>query len=417
MHLFLKCKTCLIFYNGHNRRNEFHFIFFISIQTKRANLSFIAIEPIHWDVREPVVNFHGRQDIIKNIEEKLTKTSTVVISAMGGCGKTQSAAKFVQTHKHEYANIFWISASNLPKSLAMITRRLLDSKDNLEDAPVLELAQKINQLTTGTKVLYVVDNVFEDDLKNLRTLMRNCFPQNTRILITTQLSQFSTDQVNQFMFIRLPSFTDVETKTFLKENLINASDEEIRKLSSELGHFPLGLQQAVSYIQNHNTDISVFISNFQKCRKSILDPKRNLSDYDKTLLTVWDFAFEKLKESPKALKVLLMMCLMDNSCIKKETFLYDKNIAEDEIELNEFIDTLCEYSLIQQSKDQLFIHCLTQKIIGSKMTDLNNESPFTMLKELLQRIAAKFEEDEFHTDEDDLWYIHFKKLIMNHNFM
>ena len=36
---------------------------------------------------------------------------------------------------------------------------------------------------------------------------------------------------------------------------------------------------------------------------------------------------------------------MDNSCIKKETFLYAKDIIKDEIELNDIYDTLCdEYS-------------------------------------------------------------------------
>ena len=168
---------------------------------------------------------------------------------MGGRGKTQTAAKFLQIHKDKYDNIFWITASNLHKSLAMITRRLLDFSDNgeitrQENLSVLELSQKINQLTKRTKVLYIIDNVFEDDLKNLGTLIRNCVSQNTKIIVTTQLSQFANDPVNQVMFIHLPNFTDEESKIFLQENLTDASDMEIETLSSELGQFPLCLQQA-----------------------------------------------------------------------------------------------------------------------------------------------------------------------------
>ena len=88
-----------------------------------------------------------------------------------------------------------------------------------------------------------------------RTLMRNCVSQDTRMIITTQISQFSNDQI---LFIRLPNFTDVKSKTFLQENLDQASDEEIRNLSSKLGQFPLCLQQAVSCIKNHTTEISLF---------------------------------------------------------------------------------------------------------------------------------------------------------------
>ena len=108
-----------------------------------------------------------------------------------------------------------------------------------------------------------------------------------------------------------------------------------------------------------------------------------------------------------------MMCLMDNTCIKKQTFLHEKSIIEDEIELNEIVDILCEYSLIQHDKDRLYVHSLTQKVIGHKMVEVD-ESPLAMLKKLLERIAANFKGDEFHFDEDDLWYIHYNKLIMNH---
>ena len=182
---------------------------------------YILESSLYWDIREPVVNFHGRNDVIKDIEDKLHQSSTVVISAMGGCGKTQTVAKFVQSRKSKYENIFWISASNLQKSLAMITRRLLNSNDDeeiirQENLSVLELAQKIKQLTRTTKVLYIIDDVFEDDLKNLETLMRNCGSDNTRILVTTQLSELSNDKV---INIHLPHFSDVESKTFLRENV------------------------------------------------------------------------------------------------------------------------------------------------------------------------------------------------------
>ena len=103
--------------------------------------------------------------------------------------------------------------------------------------------------------------------------------------------------------------------------------------------------------------------------------------------------------------MLSMMHFMDNSCIKKETFLRDKDIAEDEFELNEIIDTLCEYSLIRHDRDRLYIHSLTQKVIGIKTAELDDSIPL-MLQKLLERIAAEFNGNEqFQFDEDDIWYI------------
>ena len=370
------------------------------------------------DLRETVANFHGRENVINKIKDELSKSSAVVVSAMGGCGKTQTVAKFVQIHKNEYDNVFWMKASNIQKSLTMIARQLMRAQSNRkfvdqENLSVLELSQMVDQLVKGTKILYVVDNVFKDDLKSLDILIRNCVSTSSSMLITTQLPQFSNDQVNQSKFIRLPHFTKDESICFLKENLKDVSDDDIEKLSSELGNFPLCLQQTVSYINKHNTEVSTYIANFQKCRKSILNPKGTLSDYDKTLLTVWDIALEKLKSSPKALIVLSMMCLMDNSCIRRKTFLFEKNIAEDEIELNEIVDILSEYSLIQHSPDRLYIHSLTQKVIGTKAIEFD-EKPLLMLKRLLEGLASQIKDDEFHADEDDLWYIHYNKIMMSH---
>ena len=94
---------------------------------------------------------------------------------MGGSGKTQTVAKFVQIHKEEYDNIYWIAASNLQNSLTMIIKQLLDSKEEQlveqGNLSVLESAQRIIQLTKGTKVLYVVNNIFEDDLNNVDKFM------------------------------------------------------------------------------------------------------------------------------------------------------------------------------------------------------------------------------------------------------
>ena len=79
-------------------------------------------------------------------------------------------------HKEEYKNIYWIAASNLQKSLTMIIKQILGSKEEqlIEQGnlSVLESAKKNKkQLTKGTKVLYVVNKGFEDDLNNVDKFM------------------------------------------------------------------------------------------------------------------------------------------------------------------------------------------------------------------------------------------------------
>ena len=354
----------------------------------------------------------------KKMKEKLVESSAVVVSAMGGCGKTQTVAKFVQNHKHEFDNVFWLVASTIQTTLQAIVDEPTTSttpgnqQDNLS---VLRLSQRISKLTRDKKVLYVVDDVFEGHLENLNILLRNA-STSSKFLITTQLSDvcgiFESSKIESII---LPEFTDEESKAFLRKYILQASNEEIEMLSSELNAFPLCLQQAVSYIIKHEkTSIPIYIKSFKECEKSILDRKKTYSDYDRTLLTVWSVALDKLKALPKALQVLAMMSMMDNSCIRRKTFLFNNVIVENEIKLNEIIDNLCEYSLVQTTGDRLIIHALVQKVVGifleANELHLDINLVRNILYELLRDIAHECQ-DLRNIDKENLWYIHLLKFV------
>eukprot|EP00111_Clytia_hemisphaerica_P013582 TCONS_00039922-protein len=366
-------------------------------------------QPFYWDLRLPVANFFGREKVIKDIEAIFDSSNCVAISALGGTGKTQTAAKFIDVNKHGYDKIFWINAKSLHKTVCEILYMISKEVVPLKESLVL-VCQLLTKHLDGEKVLFVIDDVFEEHLNDLKTFLGNVSSQRISILLTTQLNEFDDPKI---VLYKLQLFESEEGKLFLRDNLPNATREEIDSLAEELQSFPLVLQQAVSYIKKHGTKISTYISSFKESNSSLLHPKKKLSDYDKTLLTVWSLAFEQLKSSPKAWNVLAMMAFMDNSCIKKETFLYFREVS-DEIELNEILDEICSLSLVQQSESHLHIHALVQKVIcisletGVFKTSINEIA--LMLKELLNNIAMAFSKDEFHTDEKDLWYIHTKNL-------
>ena len=125
------------------------------------------------------------------MKEKLDESSAVVVSAMGGCGKTQTVAKFVQNHKHEFDNVFWLVASTIQTTLQDIIDEPTTSTtpgNQQGNLSVLRLSQRISKITRDKKVLYVVDDVFEGDLENLNILLRNA-SNSSNFLITTQLSE------------------------------------------------------------------------------------------------------------------------------------------------------------------------------------------------------------------------------------
>uniref|UniRef100_A0A7M5XN53 Uncharacterized protein n=1 Tax=Clytia hemisphaerica TaxID=252671 RepID=A0A7M5XN53_9CNID len=141
----------------------------------------------------------------------------------------------------------------------------------------------------------------------------------------------------------------------------------------------------------------------------------SFTEYDKTLLTVWDMAFEKIRvESKNAILILGMMAFMDNRKINKKTFSYFDKV--DEFELNEIINLLCQYSLVNERNECLEIHSLVQKVIRYRIEQkqfVEDECPLTLLEGVLLKIEVSIKDLFANDDYEDLWYIHVLRLIMS----
>uniref|UniRef100_A0A7M5WV50 NB-ARC domain-containing protein n=1 Tax=Clytia hemisphaerica TaxID=252671 RepID=A0A7M5WV50_9CNID len=117
----------------------------------------------HWNLPEPVSIFFGRESLIESIHLKLQQNQTIALSEMGGVGKTQTAAKFVQMHKDEYQKIFWISAVSLKKSLSEILCAF-GCKQLIPDEPSMETLTFIflSKICEGSKKSLVVLDDFTE---------------------------------------------------------------------------------------------------------------------------------------------------------------------------------------------------------------------------------------------------------------
>jgi len=317
---------------------------------------------------------------------------------LGGIGKTQSIAKYVEQHLQQYDNVIWIIAKNLHRSLSEILSVHFDYSP-ASNASIESLVQMIKKKTEQEKTLLIVDDA--SDVIETNKLSRN-LSSNISLLVTTQIDGWD-DTVT---VVKIPCFDENETKMFLSKEIASQCEEDIDALANQLQSFPLAMQQAVSYINKYKISVASYVQYFKESKISILKTKPNLTDYNKTLLTVWDIAFDELKFHPKALLVLGMMAYMDRYSINKKTFLNFKDLG-DELELNETIELLCEHSLVSMNENSLQIHALVQKVVQILIDD----GSFTMI-EHPRKILLKFlsdisnVDDEFHTDEHNLWYPH-----------
>ncbi|XP_066935706.1 uncharacterized protein [Clytia hemisphaerica] len=381
----------------------------LSMESKSVN----DTTKTHWNLPEPVSIFFGRESLIESIHLKLQQNQAIALSEMGGVGKTQTAAKFVQIHKDEYQKIFWISAVSLKRSLKEILCAFR-CKQLIADEPSMETLTFIflSKICEGSKGSLVVLDDVTDVTKDVTLFIRNV-KEKISLLLTSQLRDWEDYGLIQ---IAVPCFHEQESIGFLQNELTTASHQEISILANRLQSLPLALHQAICYIKKHKVPLHKYIEQFEACRESVLGMKINsFTEYDKTLLTVWDMAFAKIRvESNNALLILGMMAFMDNRKINKKTFSYFDKV--DEFELNEIISLLGQYSLVNERNDCLEIHSLVQKVIRYRIEQkqfVEDECPLTLLEGVLLKIDVSIKDLVINCDYEDLWYIHVFRLIMS----
>uniref|UniRef100_A0A7M5WV56 Uncharacterized protein n=1 Tax=Clytia hemisphaerica TaxID=252671 RepID=A0A7M5WV56_9CNID len=85
-------------------------------------------------------------------------------------------------------------------------------------------------------------------------------------------------------------------------------------------------------------------------------------------------------------------------------------------ELNEIINLLCQYSLVNERNECLEIHSLVQKVIRYRIEQkqfVEDESPLTLLEDVLLKIEVSVTDLVINADCEDLWHIHIFRLIMS----
>ena len=370
-------------------------------------------------------NFNGRQEILDQLQNFFEQPNKVVLTGIGGIGKTQIAAKFCDDNHDKYDRTCWLDGSNVSKSQA----EMLEAFDHnlLEDPSTTMLSEMIVKMLCNDKekVLLVVDGVTEGEMMKVNVL-KQISEGRLSLLVTSQLTLVWNK--NGFKVIPIPCCDDDESVKFLQQQLPQSTPEQdIIDLASRMISCPLALQAAISYIKKFDIPVSTYNVEFDRCRKTILDMKTD-PEYDKTLLTVWDMAFNKIKNESEsnyknALVVLGMMAYMDNRFINKKTFLHWSAIPG-QIDLNEITVLLCQYSLVKQStknKNYLEIHNLLQKVIQIHIQESrfweSSQKPKEMLFRILTSICSSVDHDSDddvgHCDHENLWYVHYIKLMDN----
>lgn len=411
--------------------------------------------PILFDLREPIPDFTGREEVLKNLHSILTNNqhmavisplaastsqetgrtmasqssaqgSQLSISGLGGIGKTQLALKYAKLYKHDFDNnVIWINAESLESldsSFIKLARKLhMETKDRYGmDKQIDEIIDLIYEYFNDKKSLFIFDNA--EDFRGIEIYLPKALLGNKpTVLITSRFTNWK----NVATVLSLDVFSEEETLALFKKVLGDEQQQyHILTLNKMLQGLPLALNQALAYIQfqresNPNFSINNYIELFKIKADSLLKFNLEYSNdpYLKTVFTTELITLDKISKNPElgplALEILDYTIYVDPENIAPENFyaLKDLNNFAGQgiiIDFSEYTDrikkAMCllkNYSLLNAGTDGRYvIHRLVQQVHR-----INIEHDLTKFQKIILNTQLLFLHQK--DQKDDSHYLHF----------
>jgi tetratricopeptide (TPR) repeat protein len=373
-------------------------------------------EPV-WYVpfrRNPL--FTGRKEILERLRHAFTANgqatpTMLVLSGMGGIGKTQTALEYAYLYKDDYLTVLWAKADSpeiLNTDFASFAGLLNLPGEREQDQKYAVDAVK-RWLEVHTNWLLILDNV--EDLDMINDYLPPA-PQG-HILLT------SYRQVAGGMAFRLEidKMTPEEGILFLLNRTgflvpgasIDKASETDRQIASiivdEMDGLPLAIDQAGAYIEKSACGLSGFLELYKERRGELLRRRGGIaSGHPEPVTTTLALSFAKIEQANLAAAELLRFfaflhpdAIFDELIRKGASQLGPLLEAEaaEILTLNDMIGELNNYSLVRRSTASILsIHRLVQAVIRD---NLRKEAQSDWAERTVRAVNQAFPKVEFIT--------------------
>ena len=283
---------------------------------------------------EPVLNnvpysrisdFVGRKDLLQAMEEAFSPcgsaVNVAVLTGMGGSGKTQLAMKYSHLQLTQYESIFWANASNeesLRQSYGVLAE-VISKRLHAMEFPDLDSRICYVKETLGNSLkrwLLIFDNYdIPSQFENIQTFIPNS--GHGAIIVTSR----HPDSARLGCHIKVDGMHEAEALDLLLKRA-NSEPTEVnakhgKLIAHRLGHLPLAIDQAGSYIRKQKLPLCEFIGHYNQRRERVLQYTPQLWEYRRQLgekegesslsvFTTWDLSFQHLRSRKKLHEVALI---------------------------------------------------------------------------------------------------------------
>jgi tetratricopeptide (TPR) repeat protein len=321
-----------------------------------------SVTNLWFGVPADVAAFSGRSDELDAVEEALGVAGSAVIAqaitGLGGVGKTQLAARYVNQHGSEYDIVAWIRAQDGGiADLSELAARLGEPVQKLSPVERRDLA--LERLRRGEeRWLLVLDNI------ESAAQLADCLPRagTGRVLVTSR-----NREVRQFApALALDVFDEQTAVEYLIERAERADDRAgAERVARALGYLPLALSHAAAYCAT-GTSFDDYLKLLEALpAEELFDTSPEVS-YIQTVASTWKASIQAASAgAPLADELLALAAHLAPDAIPRSLFdvLIDQSVALEQKRLRDGFNALARFSLATVDDDTVSVHRLLQKVV------------------------------------------------------
>ena len=360
-------------------------------------------------------NYLYRTNCMKEINDAFKKQSvikTVVLSGMGGSGKTTLARLFFQSASAELAwevnaessdtifLSFWELAEAVVKNNEQ-KEELLNIKD-IDDNKYKrwQLLRFIaNVLQNYSEWIILFDNV--SDIEQIAEWLPKANWGNGELIITTRNKNIANSLlVKPSIEICIDTLSPQEKRDLFCKIMHNKNFKDTKSLEvflQSIPSMPLDVSTAAHYLQQTQESFDEYLKiahkntvKFEKMQSKLMKAATN---YEKTRVgIITSTCIEILKQNRHFFDLLLFVCLVDSQAIHIELL----KMIKDTITVDDFIYNLRQHSLASCKNQKIFIHRSVQDIcLNYLLSDLTPNQ----IRRLISLFSSAIMEYKKHVDD------------------
>jgi hypothetical protein len=330
--------------------------------------------------RPPVLA--GREELLAEVNARLGGRAgagprTVVLSGLGGAGKTSLAVEYAHRHLNQVGVAWQFQAEDA----AVLAAGFTDLAAQLGVAggakggdPVAAVHSALAAYPGGW--LLVFDNA--PDRESVAGLVPPA--GDGRVLITSRNALWPPSQL-----VEVPVLDTGVAAGFLVDRTGDSDVPAAVGVAEAVGGLPLALEQAAAYIQASGDTLAGYLAGYGK-RRADLWARGEPEGYPGTVATTWALAFTRLEESaPQAAGLLRLLAFCAPDAVPLGLLLQPRPgladqlapevapvlvpLLEDDLAVKDAVAALRRYSLARPAGDgAVSVHRLVQAVTADQMS-------------------------------------------------